>query len=129
MNRTIEHIRKGFNGHFLWADPPIIIKTEISLPKEKKSLDEDIKYLLKSNAQKLIDWKSCINELESRFSDRKGGFIQLKAEKEDGSELFISLLEYLFLGSIGNIGIDKPRPLVVLNLGVLNVFHQYDEII
>lgn len=101
LERTFPHIRKGFKGHFFWADPPIQPKQQPALPKEKKVMEAETECLLKLQLQNVIDWKANYSELRKFFINREPGVIHFKASEQQGSNLFLSFLEYLFYGVVG----------------------------
>ncbi len=99
-HRTSKQIRSGFQGHFSWSDPLVESETEQAMPKEKREMEIDVRFLLETQIRKTIDWKNIINDLKTRFKERNGGIVCLNSNGDQEIELFLTLLESIFRGTV-----------------------------
>ena len=124
--RTAYFLHDGFNGHFSWADPLIICRTEKAEKNERRIMEQNLQYLLAAEIQKVVDWKDITYELKTRIREKKGGVVCLIGDQEKGVDRFISFIESIFYASIEHSCPDTP--LAILNFSRIGKYHSIEDV-
>ena len=124
--RTAQILHTGFNRHFLWENPIVTIKTETAFESEKLTMDKPIQYLLKTEIQKNIDWKTITKEMAECFKERKGGIVLISGGHELGIDRFTGFINSIFCASQKCENPDSQ--LAVIDFSRIQNYHTVDDI-